>query len=110
MSDFSGSLSNIYHILQHAESPHDLPYANKMLEGMKEHAADVRSQEIAQQILITVQNMQAHPKTMPKGLQNMLASEREKELKKIKESVQKIVEHIPKKTPPPKIKAEEPKT
>lgn len=110
MNEFSNSLSNIYHILQTSEDPNDLPIANKMLEGMQEHAVDVRSQEIAQQILLTVQNMQANPKAMPRGLQNMLASERDKELKKIKESIQKFVEHIPKKTPPPKIKSEESKT
>ena len=110
MSDFTGPLSNIYNILRSAEQPTDLPYANKMLEGMKEHEVDVRSHEIAQQILVTVQHMQNNPKVMPRGLQNMLASERDKELKKIKESVQKFVEHIPKKTPPPKIKSEESKT
>lgn len=103
-------LNQIHNLLKGATSPNTLPEVNRMLEGMKSHAIDMKSGEIAQQIFVTAQNMQNNPKALPEGLKNMMASERDKELKKIKETAKELVDRIPKKTPPPKIKAEQSKT
>ena len=87
MSDFTGPLSNIQRLVDAGQ----FQEGNKMLAGMLSHQLDEKSALIAKTIWEKVSEKQAEGKRPNITMQQVSASEKDKELKRMKEALEGLL-------------------